>query len=90
MNIPKPGEIYRHYKHDPLKGEKDYTYEIVAIGFNTVQEVDVVVYRPLYESDFLAERVSNVFVRDLSEFIEEVEVGGVVRSRFVKIDHIGK
>jgi hypothetical protein len=70
---PKTGEIYHHYK------SPDKHYKIIGIAFHTETEEDMVVYQPLYETEH------RLFVRPLKMFMEEVEVNGEKKPRFVKI-----
>lgn len=87
MTSPKPGQIWQHYKHDPTE-PNSYTYEIVALGHDTETDQPSVIYRPLYPMPSeLAEKGLTVFVRPLSNFLEEVETNGKTKSRFIKIDH---
>jgi hypothetical protein len=88
MNIPKSGDLYRHHKHDPAKGGSDHVYKIVAIGFDTEQDIIVVVYKPIYNSDFLQNKNATVFVRPLKMFTGKVLIEGVEILRFIKIDDI--
>jgi hypothetical protein len=67
----KPG-IYRHYKGN--------RYEVIGIGKDTETEEDVVIYRPLYESDVA------YWVRPYEMFIGEAVVDGVSVARFTKVE----
>lgn len=69
--MPKPGEKYRHYSRG---GE----YEIVCLAKNEADESDVVVYKALYDQ-------GHIWVRPLSNFVENVLVDGVEMPRFSKI-----
>lgn len=64
---------YKHYKG------KDY--EVVAVAKLEATLEDMVVYRPLYQSEY------SLWVRPLSVFIENVEVDGKIMPRF---EYIGK
>lgn len=66
-NLPKQGEIYRHYKGN--------LYQIVAIATHTETEEEMVVYQALY-GEF------KYFVRPLSMFMEKVKINGQNISRF--------
>ena len=66
----QPG-VYEHYK-----GKR---YEVIGIGKDTETEVDVVIYKPLYESDVV------YWVRPYDMFIESVEIEGKVIPRFTKV-----
>ena len=70
MEIPKKG-IYHHYK-DAAK-----EYEVLGIAFHTETEEDLVVYRPLYETD------KELFVRPLQMFMGDVETAEYQGPRFV-------
>ena len=76
MDIPKAGERYRHFKHAEM------TYEIVGIAFHTETEEDLVVYRPLYETD------KELFARPAAMFLEHVEKPelGYAGPRFIRLD----
>ena len=65
-----PG-LYRHYKG----GE----YEVVGVARHSETLEPLVVYRPLYNA-------SGLWVRPYAMFVETIEVDGVVRARFAKID----
>lgn len=67
----EPG-IYRHYKGN--------RYEVIGIGKDTETEEDVVIYRPLYESDVV------YWVRPYEMFIGEAIVDGVNVARFTKVE----
>ncbi|TSC84946.1 MAG: hypothetical protein G01um101413_330 [Parcubacteria group bacterium Gr01-1014_13] len=63
----KPGK-YRHYKG------KDY--EVIGVGKIEATLEDVVIYRPLYKSEY------SLWVRPLAVFTENVEVDGKTMPRF--------
>ncbi len=53
-NMPERG-FYYHYKHDPDGEVNNYAYEVVGVGCHTEDDcrpidINMVVYRPLYES----------------------------------------
>lgn len=56
-----PPGIYYHYK-DPSK-----EYDIVGTGLDTATDGLVVVYRPLYETEYA------LFTRPVAQFFEEVD-----------------
>jgi hypothetical protein len=64
-----PG-VYSHYK-----GKK---YEVIGVGRHTETSEELVVYRPLYESDV------GYWVRPLAMFNEQVTINGESVSRFQK------
>ena len=61
--------IYRHTK----SGKR---YEIIDVALHTETNEQLVVYRPLYESQY------KLFVRPYAMFVEVVEIGGQLVSRF--------
>ena len=63
---------YRHYS-----GKE---YSLVGIAKHSENHEDLVVYRPLYDND-----VSQLWVRPLAMFIEEVEINGKKVPRFAYI-----
>lgn len=69
----EPG-IYEHYKGN--------RYEVIGAGKDTETEADVVIYRPLYESDVL------YWVRPYAMFTDTVTMGELTVPRFKKVnDH---
>jgi len=60
METPRPG-IYHHFK-DAAK-----EYEVLGTAFHTETEELLVVYRPLYETDY------ELFARPVAMFLEQVE-----------------
>lgn len=85
MSIPQPGQIWQHYKHITAE-PNSYTYEIVALGYDTSIDQTTVIYRPIYRMPAeLAEQNLTLFVRPLNNFIEEMEINGVKRTRFIQI-----
>jgi hypothetical protein len=63
---------YRHYKG----GE----YEVIGVARHSEDESELVVYRTLYGEQSL-------WVRPLTMFIEKIEIGGKLASRFA---YVGK
>ena len=59
MKIPQG--IYYHYK------DKGKHYEVLGVALNTETEEELVIYRPLYETDH------ELFARPVSMFLEEVD-----------------
>lgn len=84
-NTPKVGEFYKHFKHDPEKGMADHIYQVIGVGCHTETEEVLVLYTPLYSSDYLIEKEADVFCRPLSMFIDEVEKEAYAGPRFIKI-----
>ena len=79
MELPKKG-FYYHYKHDPLKEFNNYSYEVIGIGRNTEEETYTVLYRPLYESEWM--KPADYQSRPLEMFMENVNLDGVAMPRF--------
>ncbi len=79
---PEPG-FYTHYKHDPSGKPHNYTYEVVGIARNTEDKSLMVLYRPLYESEWMPP--AKYQARPLEMFFEEVEVDGRRLPRFTRI-----
>lgn len=87
MQKPEKG-FYYHYKHDPLKDDFDYAYEVLNIAHHTevegLEESAMVVYRPLYEASVY--KIGKHWdVRPLNMFMEEVIKDGENFPRFRKI-----
>ena len=74
MQKPEKG-FYYHYKHDPLKDDFNYAYEILNIAHHTevegLEESAMVVYRPIYEAS-VYKAGKHWDVRPLNMFMEEV------------------
>ena len=67
----EPG-MYRHTK-------TGRTYEVIGTAFQTETEELLVVYRPLYETEY------ELFDRPLEMFCGQVVIDGIERQRFEKI-----
>lgn len=63
--------VYRHYKNEQL-------YEVLGVALQTETDEPLVIYRPLYDSEY------ELFARPLSMFTEKVEQDGKVVPRFDK------
>ncbi len=85
IDAPKAGEKYYHYKHDATLGENDHLYEIIGLGDDTETGKILVIYKPLYESDYLKEKGTEYFVRPLSEFCDFVDRDEYKGPRFLKV-----
>lgn len=79
MTFPQKG-FYVHYKHDTSGVPHNYMYEVVGIGRNTEDKTYTVIYRPMYESDWMPP--ANFQSRPLDMFLEEVEKEGIKIPRF--------
>lgn len=79
MQPPQPG-FYRHYKHDPTGPLNNYTYEVIGIARHTEERTFTVLYRPLYENEWL--KPANYCARPLEMFNESVEKDGKIIPRF--------
>lgn len=84
MHIPENG-FYYHYKHDASGAFNNYAYEIVGLARHSEDKSHYVMYRPLYENNWLSP--AKVSVRPLDIFNETVFVDGVSMPRFVKIEN---
>jgi hypothetical protein len=80
--VPEKG-FYYHYKHDPKGDLYNYIYEVVGVGRNTEEKTLTVLYRPLYESDWM--RPVDYQSRPLPMFMENLMKDGVEVPRFTKI-----
>lgn len=54
-------------------------YEVLGVALQTETEEYLVIYKPLYESEFA------LFARPYSMFTEQVEIDGGVMPRFKKV-----
>jgi hypothetical protein len=86
MQIPEPG-FYYHYKHDPQKDFNNYTYGVIGIALHSEDKSYLVMYRPLYNAEWLPP--AQCSVRPLEMFFEEVEYQGKTLLRFTKITDQG-
>lgn len=82
MNAPAKG-FYYHYKHDANGPISDYAYEVIGVGKQTEDESLLVMYRPLYASEYISE--ADAFLRPLSMFEGAVTKNGRTFPRFQKI-----
>lgn len=88
MKIPEKGYYY-HYKH--TQGSiNNYAYEVLGVGRNTEENTYTVLYRPLYQNDWM--KPADYQSRPLEMFMESVvkpasSAGrdGKTISRFTKI-----
>ena len=58
----------------------------MGVGLDTESDDIVAIYEPIYEleKDLIARGVQ-MFVRTLSEFMEEIEINGEKRARFIRL-----
>jgi hypothetical protein len=80
--VPEKG-FYYHYKHKAEDAVNAYAYEVVGTARHSEDESYLVVYRPLYESDFL--KGVEFCVRPLDMFVEDVTKEGKTFPRFSRI-----
>lgn len=66
--------IYRHNK-------KGHLYEVIGVALETETGEPLVVYQPLYE-----DAEYELFARPYAMFTEEVEVNGVMKPRFERLN----
>lgn len=66
--------IYKHFKTGNL-------YKVIGVAKHSETLEDFVVYEALYQNE-----KSKLWIRPLSMFTEEVEVGGVTSPRFVFLE----
>lgn len=85
MIIPQKG-FYIHYKHNPSGVLYNYMYEVVGMGRNTEDKTYTVLYRPLYENDWMSP--ADLQSRPLGMFLEFIEKDGVKVPRFQLITDI--
>ena len=88
INKPKIGEVYKHFKHDPDGEKNNHVYEIVSISRNTETKEVLVVYKHLYDLDYLNEKGCDTAARPLEMFMDHVERENYKGPRFIKIDDI--
>ncbi len=77
-------DYYYHYKHDPEKGIFDHYYEVIGLGRNTEERTYAVLYRPVYENDWLYPAVYQSRPYDM--FFETIEKDGKMIKRFTKVE----
>ncbi len=72
--------VYHHYKGNE--------YRVIGEAVHTETEERLVVYAPLYDSNYLADKCESrpaYFVRSYDVFFEKVEVDGKIIDRFEKL-----
>ena len=75
--------FYYHYKHTD-NDIVNYAYEYLGISLDTEEGTESVIYRPLYEDAYLADR--NFYARPKEMFFDEVTHDGKLVKRFTKIE----
>ena len=80
--LPEKG-FYRHYKHHPDGPPHNYTYEVTGIARNTEDESFLMLYRPLYASNWFAP--ADTQARPLEMFLGTVRKEGYEMPRFERI-----
>lgn len=73
--MPKKIQLgtYRHNKTNNL-------YEVVGVALHSETDEHLVIYRPLYDSNYV------FFARPYDRFIEAVELSGEIKPRFEQVD----
>lgn len=64
------GDVVKHFKRENLNEYDDqlkYLYKILYCGFDTTNHIEIVVYVPLYDTEY------DVFVRSVDEFFAKVD-----------------
>ena len=87
--VPEQG-FYYHYKHDELGEVNNYAYEFLGAGCHTEEDcrpedVNMAVYRPLYEDAFVYKAGRLFDLRPLTMWMGEVIKNGNTFHRFKKI-----
>lgn len=82
MKIPEKG-FYYHYKHNSDADLNNCAYEVIGIGRNTEEKTFTVLYRPLYENDWM--KPADLQSRPLDMFMDNVTKDGKTFPRFTKI-----
>lgn len=87
--VPEVG-FYYHYKHDELGAVNNYAYEFLGAGCHTEddcrpEDVNMAVYRPLYEGAFVYKAGRLFDLRPLTMWMGEVIKDGKTFPRFKKI-----
>lgn len=63
-----------------LHTKSDRKYEVIGTALQTETEELLVVYKPLYDSEY------ELFARPVAMFTETVELDGEMKPRFEKVD----
>jgi hypothetical protein len=89
QRVPERG-FYYHYKHDPVGEINNYAYEVIGVGAHTeddcrLEDVFMVVYRPIYSSAAVFEAGKLFDLRPLEMWMGMVKHNGQTILRFRKI-----
>lgn len=77
---PVTGSLYRHFKST---GWNDHVYEIIGTAKHAETDEVLIIYKPLYESDW--QEWHDFTARPLSRWNEMVESNGEMVPRFTLI-----
>lgn len=80
--------IYRHFKYNPEGIENNYTYEVIGSAIHSETEEELVIYKPLYQTDFVQGQGFDFCARPLKNFLEEIERDGKKMKRFSKVSDL--
>jgi hypothetical protein len=69
------GQVFQHYRNGK-------NYEIIGSAYCTERDIEVLLYKPLYEH---TELKYSLFTRSYTNFFEQVEHEGKIVSRFSKV-----
>ncbi len=87
-DLPKAGELYYHFKHNPEKDIFNYAYKIVGTGKHSETDEIFIVYKALYKSPWIEESAVDFTIRPIKMFMENVEKNGQSFPRFKKIEDL--
>jgi hypothetical protein len=79
---PIIGAIYKHYKST---GELDHLYKVIGIAKHSETDELLVIYEPLYASNWMIESKADFSARPLEMFMGQVEIDGKSMPRFEMI-----
>jgi hypothetical protein len=77
---PRVGDYYYHYKHDN-SNILNYCYKIIGVAKHTENDIYLVIYMPLYESEWY-DGEFNYSARPLDMFVENVTYNNLQVPRF--------
>ena len=58
---PKAGDFYYHYKHNPELDLMNFCYMVIGTAIHTETEEILIIYKPVYRTDFLKEKRADFF-----------------------------